>query len=229
MMQTVEMMKRMVKKLARNENTSHFNKSSLYVACTGGGKSQCLSQNKAIPKNNCRVFLWDPDHDHKSTRVHGKAAYKAAVIGGIKSGRGFRLSFVSDAGDVDDFEWFCALAWAALDGEYISYVIIEELASVTETASKATKNFGLLLNRGRKYGAQLHITTQRGSEISKTAYIQCQNTYIGIQRGNDVKKMAEKGGVTRDQILSLKPLQFWFSNGGAHSTLHKVKYKKVIK
>jgi len=222
-------MTKRAKALARNQNTDHLNQSALYIACTGGGKSQCLSQNKSIPKSGARVFLWDPDHDHKSTLIAGKVAFKRAMIAAIKSGRGFRLSFVSEAGSIDDFEWFCNIVWAALDGNKKTYVFIEELASVTETASKATKNFGRLLNRGRKYGAKLHITTQRGSEISKTAYIQCQNTYIGIQRGNDIKKMAEKGGVSVQQIIGLKPLEFWFSDGGATSTKHVVKYKKVIK
>ncbi len=212
---------RMIAQMARFQDTKWKNVNTLYLACSGGGKSQALKQNKQIPKAGARVVLWDPDEDHKAFRFTDKARYKAALIAGLRSRRGFRLAFTGDA-TIENFEWWCQLVWAALDGRCNTYVIIEELATVTDTVSKATRNFGEVLRRGRKYGARLHATTQRGTEIAKTAYTQCPIKWVGVQEGADIKRMAGLCSLTEAEVATLKPLHFWLKVAGTAPEYRKI-------
>lgn len=212
--------------MAQNPNTSLPNNNHLYLACSGGGKSQALSQNKSIPYRNARVLLWDIDHDHRATRFEDMRLFYRAVISAIKSGRGFRLAY-SGNDSVTNFELFCQIAWASLNGNKKTYVIIEELADVCITVGKASPEFGRLLRKGRKFGAELHITTQRGAEIPKTAYTQCPVKIVGQQEGADIEKMAKVAGVSIRDISALNPLQFYVKKAGAEpGQLLKLKYKK---
>ncbi len=212
--------------MAINQNPSLNNENTLYLACSGGGKSQALKQNKQIPASKVRVLLWDPDNDHKSTRFECIEEYRKAVISGIKSGKGFRIAY-SGSVTVDAFEQWCRIAWAVLDGRKMTYCIIEELADVSPSSAKATPAFGELLRRGRKYGARLHIVSQRGAEISKTVYTQCPIKFIGQQEGNDIKNMAIHAGVSPENIKVLRPLQFYRKVSGPDGgQLVTFKYKK---
>lgn len=211
--------------MAINPNTAHRNENTLYLACSGGGKSQALKQNKAIPSKGARVLLWDIDHDHKASRYESMSSFKAAIISGLKSGRGFRIAF-SGMDTVENFELFCRICWAVLDGKKPTHIIIEELADVSPSVSKATPEFGRLLRKGRKFGAKLHVTSQRGTEIPKTAYTQCPVKWVGQQEAGDVQRMAKIAGVHADEIMALIPLSFLVKNPGPEpATLKKLKYK----
>ena len=212
--------------MAINPNTSHANENTLYLACSGGGKSQALMQNKSIPYRAARVLLWDIDEDHRAHRFETMAEFHRAVIAGVRSGRGFRLAF-SGHDSVENFETFCRIVWAALDGKKKTFVIIEELADVSPSVAKATPEFGRLLRKGRKFGARLHITSQRGAEIPKTAYTQCPIKYIGQQEGGDVDRMARIAGVSSGEVSALKPLEFWKKPPGAEPAKKiKIRYRK---
>lgn len=212
--------------MAINPNTSLPNRNSLYLACSGGGKSQALLQNRDIPPKGARVLLWDIDHDHRATRFESMAEYKRALIAALKSGKGFRLAY-SGADTVENFETFCSMVWAALDGRFLTHTIIEELADVSPSPSKATPQFGRLLRKGRKFGARLHITSQRGTEIAKTCYTQCPIKYIGQQEGADVARMAREAGVGPEQIRNLNALEFYRKEAGPEpGKLIKLKYRK---
>ncbi len=73
--------------MAKNPNTSLYNVNTLYLACSGGGKSQALKQNKTIPRQGVRVLLWDIDHDHAANRFENMPEYIRAVKSAIKSGQ----------------------------------------------------------------------------------------------------------------------------------------------
>lgn len=211
--------------MAIKPDTSRANKNTLYLACSGGGKSQALFQNKEVPYRGARVLLWDIDHDHRCHRYETLAEFKRAVIAGVKSGRGFRIGY-SGADTVENFERFCAIVWAALDGRRVTYIVIEELADVSPSAAKATPEFGRLLRKGRKFGAQLHITSQRGTEIAKTCYTQCKIKFVGQQEGEDVPRMAKVAGVSPEQIQALGELHFYKKEAGPEpGRLIKLKYK----
>lgn len=212
--------------MAINPNTGHSNNNTLYLACSGGGKSQALMQNKNIPTRAARVLLWDIDHDHKAHRFESMKEFHRAVIAGVRSGQGFRIAY-SGADTLENFETFNRIAWAALDGNKKTFVIIEELADVSPSIGKALPEFGRLLRKGRKFGAELHLTTQRGAEIPKTAYTQCLTKYIGQQQGRDVKTMAEVAGVSPAQITALRALEFYRNDSGPEpGALVRFRYKK---
>ena len=216
--------------MAINPDTSHDNKHTLYLACSGGGKSQAVYQNTKLPKRGVWHVLFDPDEDHPARRFYTMAEFKAGLVAAVKEakrrGGGFRVAFCGDA-TVPNFETWCALVWAILDGRRLTYLTIEELAAVSETAGKASPNFGRLLNRSRKYGGVINATTQRGTEISKTAYVQCATKLVGIQEGADVDRMAKLCALTTDQIKTLKPLEYWVKRAGHEPEILRLQYKPI--
>lgn len=211
--------------MAVNPNTSLKNNHTLYLAISGGGKSQALMQNPAIPKRGARVVLFDPDEDHRATRTHSLRAFHAALLKAIKTGRGFRLAYCGDATPAT-FEKWCALVWAVLDGRRITFVYIEELAAVVNSTGKAGHYAGLLMRQGRKYGAVVHATTQRGAEIPKTIYTQCPIKFIGQQEDYDLPVIAKRTGELPDKIRALAPLQFLVKAPGEATRTITLRYKK---
>jgi len=214
--------------MAINPNTSHKNNNCLYLAKSGAGKSQALGQNDTIPKSGARVLLWDISHDHKATHISDKGAYVRNVEKAINSGKGFRLAF--DGGtSVDDFEWWCRVVWAALDGDHLTYALVEELSAVCASVAKATPAAAVLLNQGRKYGMVFHGTTQKPQEISKTFYDQCEILVIGRQRGPNVKKLAKELDHPIQMVADLKPLEFYCLNESISEkpVFFRLKYKKI--
>lgn len=213
--------------MAINPNTALPNKNTLYLAMSGFGKSQALLQNPEIPKSGARVILWDIDHDHKAQHFDSRVDFIRALKKGLASGKGFRVAF-SGADTVKNFEWFCSVVWEVLDGNKVTFVVIEELADVCETVGKASPMFGKVLRKGRKFGGRLHLTSQRGTEIPKTAYTQCPNKWVGGQEGNDIERMAKLSGVKPDQIEQLQPLEYYFKQAGQREAeFKKLKYKPV--
>ena len=214
-----------------NDNTELANKHVLVVACSGSGKSQVLA-NHILPKKNpnARVLLWDPDEDHTANERHAtRLGFVDAVVKLLKSKKKkYRIAYTGGSG-VQDFEWFCALVWKVLDGIKILHIVIEELADVSPSAAKASPHFGTLIRRARKYGGILYLTTQRGTEISKTCFTQCQFKVIGQQEGPDIKTMAGYAVVSVNEIMELGKLEFWVKAQGADPAQKlKIKYKKVV-
>ena len=210
-------------------NTSLPNRHTGYIACSGYGKSQALKQNPDIPKRGARVMLWDPDEDHNAIHFDDWGKYVKAVVAGMKSRRGFRLAWAGDV-SVSMFLKWCGLAWECLDGERSMYLIIEELADVQSSPGKASDEFGVLFRRARKYGGIIHWCSQRSEEVSKTAYSQTNNYYIGYPNGtcpeSKVKEIARLMSCKPDDLYNLKPLQFRRKIGNKTDTI-QLKYKKI--
>lgn len=215
--------------LAINQNTQHPNRNTLYLARSGGGKSQAMAQNPEIPKSGARVLLWDLSHDHKAVHIDNRVAYVRAVQKALASGKGFRLAYSGNGGP-ENFEWWCQVVWAALDGDYLTYVLVEELSAVCASVAKASPNAAVLLNQMRKYGGVFHGTSQKPQEISKTFYDQCEILHIGKQRGALVKKFARDLGIAEAEIEALNELEFWRldpKKNGGNPEKYRLKYKKI--
>lgn len=211
-----------------NPDPSRSNRGTLYLACMGGGKSQALQQNPAIPKKGERVILWDHAGDHAGLHVTTRKAFVSALRTALKRGGGFRIAWAG-AADVETFEWFCSVVWRVLDGRYRTVLIVEELAAVCPSAGRATQYAALLLNQGRKFGLEFHGTSQRPQEVAKTFYVNCPIKYIGQQMGYDMqRKMGREIGLKPEDIAALKPLEFYRHDGtAARPELVRMKYKKV--
>lgn len=208
--------------MAINPNTAWSNQHNLYLAASGGGKSQAIKQNKAIPARGARVVAWDVDEDHNVKHYFDRSSFAKALLAGCRSGRGFRIGYAGED-DLKAFEWWCKLVFAALDGRIATHIIIEELADVSPSAGKASPAFGQLLRRGRKYGAIVHAASQRGTEISKTVFTQSARHWVGIQEGTDVERMARLCAVEPAKIQALKPLEFLYKEAGKQPVLKKLK------
>lgn len=203
--------------MAINPNTQRENRHVMVSGATGSGKSQVVKQRLLPRGSGHRVILWDPDEDYRvssTCRYSERAAFARAVQNAIASGKGYRLAW-SGRVDLPTFEWFCRVVWAALDGNHDTIVVIEELADVSPSAGKASPMFGELLRKGRKYGAQIVMVTQRGAEVSKTCWNQVAVKWIGQQQGSDVKRMAVEADVGDSALRALEPLQFYCKPQGA--------------
>lgn len=223
--------------MAIRENPSLPNRHTAYIAKSGGGKSQALKQNKDIPRQGVRLIAWDPNRDHAKHCRLFKAdewpQFQRAVIAGMKSGKGFRLGYVGNNGDVATFDKkFCPLVWACLDGQVPLYIIIEEMAGVQTSPGVAAPNFQAICNQSRKYGGILHWTTQKPTEVSKTVISQSEIFYVGnpgkfsTRSMNDyLAKAAECPNGAAD-LLALKPLQF-FRADDEKSQLITLQYKNL--
>lgn len=195
--------------MAINQNTKWANRNTLYLGRSGSGKSQACKQNPEIPKSGARVLLWDLSRDHKAHHIDSKVTFANQVRAALASGKPFRLAFSGGDGSIEDFEWWCSVAWAALDGDRETYLIVEELSAVCSSIGKASPMAAKLLNQGRKYGMRFHGIAQKPQEISKTFYDQAEVFWIGQQRGDNVKKCAKLLGLKEPEVDKLQSLEFW--------------------
>ncbi|WP_419536189.1 hypothetical protein [Endozoicomonas sp.] len=209
-----------------NPNTQHKNEHTLYLGGSGAGKSQAVISNPAIPKKG-RIILWDASGDHAGIHTEDKREFLKLLKAGIKRGS-FRVAFAGST--VEDYEWFCGVIWAVLDGNHKTHVIAEELSQVCKHAGKASNNAAVLLNQGRKYGLVFHGVSQKPQEISKTYFDQCERKYIGVFRGKNANLMADylASDLAAADISALQPLQFYYDDGQATSqpVLKKLRYKQ---
>jgi len=193
--------------MAINPNTSRDNQNSCFIAMSGFGKSQALKN--VLPPRGVRAVFWDPDNDHPGQHYDDKKAFVTALIAACKSGQGFRIAW-DGAVDVETFEWWCSVVWNILDGDKLTYIIIEELADVSETAGKASPWWGQLNRKCRKYGGILMWTSQRSQEVSKTAYSQAAIKYIGYpNNGANLKALGEMVNVDPADLKRLQKLEFY--------------------
>ncbi|WP_419810686.1 hypothetical protein [Bacterioplanoides sp.] len=215
--------------MAKNPNPSLPNRHTFYSGVSGSGKSQALKQNPDFPKTGVRCLIWDHSNDHaKGTRYYSnKNQFIDAVKKAVKSGKGFRIGWNGES-DPAAMEWFCAVAWAILDGGKPTYIILEELAAAVETVGRASPNMRRLFNEGRKYGAVLHPVTQRPQEIPKTVYDMCAIFWVGMQKNTNIKKFSGVIDVPESDIKSLTNLEFYHydETSGQPARRVQLKYKK---
>lgn len=195
--------------MAVNPNPSLPNRNTLYLGRSGSGKSQALLQRSGIPARGARVLLLDPNHDHPCHRIKGYRRFAVTVAAAIQSGRGFRLA-LDETPCEETLEAFSRVVLTALDGNHLTFTIIEELSGWSAKVGKAPPWTARMINEGRKFGLVFHGTTQKPQNISKDFYEQCAVRWVGMQKTSRQKKLlAEELGVSVADIDKLKPLQFW--------------------
>lgn len=212
-----------------NPNPEHLARHTLYLATTGGGKSQMLAQNPAIPKTGARVILWDQAGDHAGLHYNEPQQFVRALKSAIAKGGGFRIAY-SGLRTIERYEWFCEVVWSLLDGNVETHLLVEELSMVCAGPGKASPNAAVLLNEGRKFGLIFHGTSQKPQEVAKTYFDQCAVKFIGQQKGQAMRKrMALELGITVEEVTALQPLQFYRDEGKAdRPELITLKYRKRV-
>lgn len=216
--------------MASNPNHSLPNRHTLYLGDTGNGKSQALKQNPEVPKSGIQLIIWDPGEDHKAHRYRDCAQFKAALIRGIRSGKGFRIALTVPLAirTRATHEWFCRVVAEVLDGRYLTYVIDEELSMISRGAAQADTWHGFLLNEGRKFGLIYHGTIQYPQEMPKSVYRAARVLWVGGQDVEAVRYVAKRLGVKEQEIMDLKPLEFFVQDKDRTPILRRetLKYKK---
>lgn len=211
-----------------NPVDGHPNRHTLIIGCSGSGKSQFLVGGKLVPEGQgVRLIMWDDVGRLKGNYYRTRAGFLKALRAALVKGGGFRIGYGGPQ-TPEEFEWWCSVCWAILDGKKTTYMVAEELAAVSPNAGRAPPMAGMLLNQSRKYGGIFIGTTQRPEEVSKTYFTQAGIKVIGQQNSPAmVRKAATWAGVTEQQIRDLQPLSFYRNEGGASGgQLVKVRYKK---
>lgn len=197
--------------MAKNPRPQLPNPHVLYLARSGGGKSQALKQTSAIPRphSGARVLIWDPARDqHRGTTYFNEPKrFALALLEAEKSGKGYRLGYDGPR-TVEIFEWWCRCVWAVLDGNRPTFVLVEELGGVCPHPGEATPAHRRILCEGRKFNLHYHATSQRPQEISKTAFENVATWWIGQQKGVNVKRFADQLDVPEEQVRNLQTLEF---------------------
>lgn len=158
------------------------------VGSAGGGKTAWLKQQIAgVP----RLLVWDIEGQYTEKT---KAVYtKEQLVKAIQSPTA-RISYQPKALTDFDFWAKCAFAFVRLGAEagVMTAIVAEELADVTSPA-KAPEGWGMLVRRGRKYGANIYGVTQRPAESDKTLFGNAHVIHCcGMQRANDRVYMARE-------------------------------------
>lgn len=165
---------------------------------SGSGKTAwTLQYIKKMP----RLLAWDPEGEFASQPDIQGIGYKelAALAATGKPGR---FAFVPPKGSPDFAFWArCAWLYAQTPGD--KTIIADETSDVSHSG-KAVGAWGMLIRRGRKYGATLVGITQRPQETDKTLFGNASLIHLCAQwEANDRKYIAERCGVPLGDIESL--------------------------
>ena len=169
------------------------------VGASGSGKTAYLKQQIA---NSQRLIVWDIEGQYNDNMQ--RITDKMALIQAIKQ-QTARISFAPKNLSEFDFWAQCAFVFAkqgANIGKHTD-IVAEELADVTNPA-KAPNGWGMLVRRGRKYGANIYGITQRPAESDKTLFGNCMVLHVcALQKLSDKKMIAEELDVDLSEVKNL--------------------------
>jgi len=194
--------------MAINKNEDKHNRHTLVMGQSGSGKTYWLKNHPWVKKRGARLIVWDAYESHDVNYFSSRAEFARHVAAAVKSGKGFKLG-LSVNPTLQNFEWFCRVVWAALDGKKDTIIIIEELADMTG-AGKASDNFGTLVRVGRKFGAVLMPVTQRPQEIPKTLFSQVANKWVGFIDDSDHAYVEKGVGIEKGLLKTIEPKSYKF-------------------
>lgn len=207
--------------MARNPDNKRPNKHTLVLGTSGSGKTRWLTKNADIAQCH-RVLLWDPEHDHYALHCQTRAEFVRTVKAALVSGKKFRIAYEPHIVTPEEFDWWCSIVWAVLDGDHDTAVIVEEIADVVKAGS-APINWGFLTRKGRKYGLRLFPVSQRPQQVDKTTVGQCPYKFAGaLETDTDRKAVASIMSLTVEQLREAgtrnipgKKLFYWYKEPGA--------------
>ena len=155
-------------------------------------------------KGRDRVLVWDIKGEYSGfIQCRTKSQlFKAVNAPGNKG----RISFIAQS--LDDFEYFCRIAAAWVQLNYVAgnktALVFEETADVT-SPGKAPKSYGILLRRFLSYGVDIFAITQRPAESDKTAVGNASIVRVcRLQLARDKKSASGDTGIPYSVIAALK-------------------------
>lgn len=178
-------------------------KPGVIVAIVGSSQSGKTAYTKNKIAKAKRVLTWDIEGQYPGTVIRTKKA----LVAHIKKVAGGNAVISYQAKNLNDFDFFCRVAYAwGLLGEQagVSTVIVaEETADVTNPG-KAPQGWGVLLRRGKKRGISIYAITQRLSESDKTAIGNADYVHAcRLVLSNDRKAVANVLDVPLEQVKAL--------------------------
>lgn len=198
--------------MAINERTRLPNKHSLYLATSGYGKSQTLKRQGGLPPTGARVALWDNNKDHPAHRFSKLGEFVRALDRAHKSGKGFRIAYTGEASP-DAFEVWSYKVWSILNGERITYGLIEEYSDCCRgpgaLSPKIDTYHRKMWTQSRKYGGILHATSQRPQLISKDALGNAGMIWGSFMDMKAARRVAEEMDMSAHELRSCQIGEFY--------------------
>ena len=202
----------------------------LYAGTTGAGKSTAVKQMGRL-KPTDQVLIFDRYGEHKGKKFLDREVrtysnlkdFFNAAKAGRQTNRGFKIAFTpakdqtTTAARRKVFLEFLRACWALGDGKHkkLLHIYLEEINRVTVTTGNEDSVYGELLEVGRKFGFVIHSVSQRLQPIPNTVISMSPYKWIGMQEAKgDVKRVSSELGVTDQQIMDLRALEYYFKSPG---------------
>lgn len=196
----------------RNSNQKLDPAHVVYIGTTGSGKTTAVKKMGLVPKGSQAAFF-DPYENYSGKRFQRQqvrgfrefAPFARALVAGRASGKPFKIALIKEA-TPENVEMFARIIWSLGDGHKAPFhVVIEELASASETTGKLRGKAGELWRGGRQYGIVMHSCFQRPQEVPKTVISQSSNWWVGpLDAESDATYISKARGVSFNELVSLK-------------------------
>lgn len=184
-----------------------------------------MTRRGGLPDRGARVLLWDNNRDHKAHQFDSLGEFTRAVARANKSGQGFRIAYTGDPSP-DAFEIWAAVMWEILDGNRITYGLIEEYSDCCRgpgiLSQKNDYAHRRLWTQGRKYGGILQATSQRPQLISKDALGNAGIIWASAMDTAAAKRVAAEMDIGADDLRGCQVGEFFCRNNGAAAEKIKV-------
>ena len=201
----------------RNPNNSLKNGHCYLVGMSGCGKTSAIK--KLLIKQDDQVVIFDPFGDYDGTLCARSVVsyscmkkFAAALIAGRKQSKSFKIAYQPTHNtDHSDLDNFCRVCWGVGDGSNPKplKIVLEEVAQHSENAGKAAGYHGQILRVGRKYNLHCINLFQRGQEVSKTIFGNCDSAVIMQQKTPKCcRAIADYTGIAAARIAELDKLQY---------------------
>lgn len=177
------------------------------IVVGGASRSGKTAWVKKATARSRRVFAWDPESQWCELRGWRKVTSRAELLKLAQTPGAMKVAYVAGGDLAGEFNFWAGCVMYSTRYVEPTDAVAEELADVT-TPSKAPGNWGVLLRRGLKRGANIYALSQRWQEADKTAMGNALLFILFRQNGPEAAKyLSRKTGVPADQI-PMAPLEY---------------------
>lgn len=168
---------------------------------TGSGKSTYVKKEIRRLKTK-RLIIFDVMHEYGQ---FGQVKKKLSEVIAAAKGQTFSIVYQPEAGDIKEkFEFICKLAFTL--GDLV--LVVEELNRVT-AATGAPPQWQNCTSRGRHRGLNIYGVSQRPASLDKDFFSNATKIRTGrVNFEADIRTLANVLRVSKDEISSLKPLEY---------------------
>ncbi len=156
--------------------------------------------------------MWDNNRDHTAHQYNRLGDFFRALDRANKSGRGFRVAYTGEASP-DIFELWSRGVWEILNGNKITYLLVEEYSDCCRGPGALSANKDTyhrrLWTQSRKYGGIFHATSQRPQLISKDALGNAGEIWASSMDSRAAKRVGDEIDVSAAQLKDLTPGNFY--------------------